>query len=247
MAGSIADWLRELGLDQYTQAFADNDIDHDVLAELTAEDLTGLGVTSIGHRRKLLAAIKALRESQETNELSPAVSPAEGAAASSEVAVVPGAERRLLTIMFCDLVGSTELSTRLDPEDMRDIIAKYHACVADVVRRFEGFVAKYMGDGILAYFGYPHAHEEDAEQAVRAGLATGLAVIGEMIGAGKLKNKRSSAKPPTLPRDFRHSPLRMESTSPRRPAGRSAAYSSCAISVHNRSRVFRARPECGRS
>ena len=99
MAGSIADWLRELGLDQYAQAFADNDIDHDVLAELTAEDLTGLGVTSIGHRRKLLAAIKALRESQETNELSPAVSLAEGAAASSEVADVPGAERRLLTIM----------------------------------------------------------------------------------------------------------------------------------------------------
>jgi hypothetical protein len=121
MAGSIADWLRELGLAQHAQAFADNDIDHDVLAELTAEDLTGLGVTSIGHRRKLLAAIKALRESQETNELSPAVSPPEGAAASSEVADVPGAERRLLTIMFCDLVGSTELSTRLDPEDMRDI------------------------------------------------------------------------------------------------------------------------------
>jgi class 3 adenylate cyclase len=219
MAGSIADWLRELGLDQYAQAFADNDIDHDVLAELTAEDLTGLGVTSIGHRRKLLAAIKALRESQETNELSPAVSPAEGAAASSEVADVPGAERRLLTIMFCDLVGSTELSTRLDPEDMRDIIAKYHACVADVVRRFEGFVAKYMGDGILAYFGYPHAHEEDAEQAVRAGLAivdavanlkstqrlqvrlglaTGLAVVGEMIGAGSAQEQAVVGETPNL-------------------------------------------------
>jgi class 3 adenylate cyclase len=155
MAGSVADWLRELGLDQYAQAFADNDIDPEILGELTAEDLTALGVTSIGHRRKLLAAIKALRENPQPDQPTPAASAAESAA--SETADVPGAERRLLTVMFCDLVGSTELSTRLDPEDMRDVIAKYHACVAEVVRRFGGFVAKYMGDGILAYFGYPHA------------------------------------------------------------------------------------------
>ena len=219
MAGSIADWLRELGLDQYAQAFADNDIDPDILGELTAEDLTALGVTSIGHRRKLLAAIRALQESPKPDEPALPASTAESPAATSETADVPGAERRLLTIMFCDLVGSTELSTRLDPEDMRDIIAKYHACVADVVRRFEGFVAKYMGDGILAYFGYPHAHEEDAEQAVRAGLAivdavanlkstqrlqvrlglaTGLAVVGEMIGAGSAQEQAVVGETPNL-------------------------------------------------
>src|SRR5712692_570465 len=109
MVGSVADWLKELGLAQYAQAFADNDIDRVVLLELTAEDLTGLGITSIGHRRKLLGAIKALQESPKLDEIAPPASPAKGAAAPSETADVPGAERRLLTIMFCDLVGSTEL------------------------------------------------------------------------------------------------------------------------------------------
>lgn len=219
MTGSVADWLKELGLDQYAQAFADNDIDRDVLAELTAEDLTGLGITSIGHRRRLLGAIKALQESPKLDDTAPPASQAKGAAPPSETEDVPEAERRLLTIMFCDLVGSTELSTRLDPEDMRDVITKYHACVAEVVRRFGGFVAKYMGDGLLVYFGYPHAHEEDAEQAVRAalviveavghlksaqrlqvrlGIATGLSVVGDLIGAGAAQEQAVVGETPNL-------------------------------------------------
>src|SRR5262249_44451055 len=135
----------------------------DVLPELTAEDLVGLGVVSIGHRRKLLAAITALRAEapRPVAETAPAATPI----ASSE------AERRQLTVMFCDLVGSTPLSTRFDPEDLREIVGAYHRCVDETVARFAGFVAKYMGDGVLVYFGYPEAHEDDAERAVRAGLA----------------------------------------------------------------------------
>jgi class 3 adenylate cyclase/tetratricopeptide (TPR) repeat protein len=219
MVRSVADWLKELGLAQYAQAFADNDIDRDVLAELTAEDLAGLGITSIGHRRKLLGAIKALQGSPKLDDTAPPASQAKGPALPSETRDVSEAERRLLTIMFCDLVGSTELSTRLDPEDMRDVITKYHACVTEVVRRFDGFIAKYMGDGILAYFGYPHAHEEDAEQAVRSalaiveavghlksaqrlevrlGIATGLAVVGDLIGAGAAQEQAVVGETPNL-------------------------------------------------
>src|SRR5262249_48686409 len=157
---NVAAWLSRLGLEQYEQAFRENDVDVEVLPELTAEDLIGLGVTSIGHRRKLLAAIAALRErhgpTTETTGSAPVPAPKEepsGFASSS-------AERRQLTVMFCDLVGSTELSSRLDPEDLREVISAYHRTVADVVRSFEGFVAKYMGDGILVYFGYPRAHED---------------------------------------------------------------------------------------
>jgi class 3 adenylate cyclase len=154
-------WLRGLGLERYAPAFRDNDIDGEVLPELTADDLIGLGVTSIGHRRKLLAAITALRGEppQRVIEAAPVA-----AATSGE------AERRQLTVMFCDLVGSTPLSARFDPEDLREIIGAYHRCVADTVGRLAGFVAKYMGDGVLIYFGYPEAHEDDAERAVRAGL-----------------------------------------------------------------------------
>src|ERR1700722_10358372 len=157
-------WLRQLGLEQYARAFRENDIDAAILPELTADDLIGLGVASIGHRRKLLAAIAALRDAT-------APPPLTATAAAPEPADVSAAERRLLTIMFCDIVGSTELATRLDPEDLREVIGAYHRRVGDVLARFGGFVAKYMGDGILAYFGYPRAHEEDAEQSVRAGLA----------------------------------------------------------------------------
>ena len=218
MSTSVADWLKGLGLEQYAQAFRDNDIDRDVLPELTADDLIGLGVTSIGHRRKLLAAIKALEKSP-TSEVAPSASSATSSNRSPEPPDIAGAERRLLTIMFCDLVGSTELSTRLDPEDLREIIAKYHGCVAEVLERFGGFVAKYMGDGILAYFGYPHAHEDDAEQAVRAGLtivdavgrldlpqrlqvrlgiATGLVVVGDLIGAGAAQEQAVVGETPNL-------------------------------------------------
>src|SRR5271168_4992260 len=158
----VVPWLRGLGLEQYAPVFAANDIDGEVLPELTADDLIGLGVTSIGHRRKLLAAIAALRSEapQRVTESAPAAAPISG-----------DAERRQLTVMFCDLVGSTSLSARYDPEDLRELIGDYHRAVADTVGRFDGFVAKYMGDGVLIYFGYPQAHEDDAERAVRAGLA----------------------------------------------------------------------------
>jgi class 3 adenylate cyclase len=153
----IAAWLRRLGLEQYEQAFRDNDIDAEVLPELTAEDLIGLGMSSIGHRRKLLAALAALREKPAPASETTA-SPREllGGSTSSS------AERRQLTVMFCDLVGSTELAAGLDPEDLREVIGAYHRAVAEVVAGFDGFVAKYMGDGVLVYFGYPRAHEDDA-------------------------------------------------------------------------------------
>jgi SAM (Sterile alpha motif) domain-containing protein/adenylate/guanylate cyclase family protein len=171
----VGTWLRGLGLGRYEQAFRDGDIDGEILPKLTAEDLTGLGVSSIGHRRKLLDAIAALQSGPAR-----AVLPAPAGAASGATVTVtsdfPQAERRQLTVMFCDLVGSTALASRLDPEDLREVIGAYHRCVADTVGRYDGFVAKYMGDGVLVYFGYPHAHEDDAERAVRAGLELPAAI-----------------------------------------------------------------------
>src|SRR6516162_2841016 len=159
----IGGWLRGLGLERYDQAFRENEIDLRVLPELTADDLKELGVAAIGHRRLLLKAIADLAAGagRAAAEDVPAASPANAPAE---------AERRQLTVMFCDLVGSTPLSARLDPEDLHGIMGVYHRCVADTVGRFGGFVAKYMGDGVLIYFGYPRAHEDDAERAVRAGL-----------------------------------------------------------------------------
>ncbi|HMD62613.1 MAG TPA: AAA family ATPase [Stellaceae bacterium] len=202
----IANWLHGLGLQQYEQAFRDNAIDAAVLPELTAEDLKDLGVRLLGHRRKLLAAIAALRSN---------IGPIPETAATA-----PAAERRQLTVMFCDLVGSTELSSRLDPEDLREVIAAYHRAVAEVVAGFDGFVAKYMGDGVLIYFGYPRAHEDDAERAVRAGLgvidavgrldvksvklkarvgiATGLVVVGDLIGEGSAQEQSVVGETPNL-------------------------------------------------
>jgi len=202
----IAAWLHSLGMQQYEQAFRDNAIDAVVLPELTADDLKDLGVNPVGHRRRLLAAISALQ--------SDALLAPEATAPSA------GAERRQLTVMFCDLVGSTELSARLDPEDLREVIAGYHRAVAGVVRNFDGFVAKYMGDGVLAYFGYPSAHEDDAERAVRAGLgvveaigrlnvksvqlhgrvgiATGLVVVGDLLGEGSAQEQSVVGETPNL-------------------------------------------------
>src|SRR5215469_15939040 len=213
MAIDVTDWLSGLGLEQYAAAFHDNDIGADILSELTTEDLVGLGVASIGHRRKLLSAIAALRGKTEPAQ------PTMALPTTASVPDVAGAERRLLTILFCDVVGSTELATRLDPEDLREVIGAYHRCVAEVVVRYGGFVAKYMGDGILAYFGYPQAHEEDAEQAVRAGLAivanvgrlglsqrlavrigiaTGLVVVGDLLGAGAAQEQSVVGETPNL-------------------------------------------------
>ena len=207
----VAAWLQSLGLERYVSAFRDNDVDAEVLPELTADDLIGLGVTSIGHRRKLLAAIAALRAEAPTPTATPAPRDAPAPA---------DAERRQLTVMFCDLVGSTALSARLDPEDLREVIGAYHRAVAEIVAGFDGFVAKYMGDGVLVYFGYPRAHEDDAERAVRAGLgvidavarlvvksltvharvgiATGLVVVGDLIGKGSAQEQSVVGETPNL-------------------------------------------------
>jgi class 3 adenylate cyclase len=198
----IVVWLRSLGLGKYEAAFRENEIDETVLPSLTEEHLKQLGVTALGHRVKLLDAIAALRN--DASGKTPAV---DAATASSTPSASPQdrAERRQVTVMFSDLVGSTALSARMDPEDLREIISAYQKSVAETVQRFGGFVAKYMGDGVLVYFGYPQAHEDDAERAVRAGLelvgsvsslkthaplqtrvgiATGLVVVGDLIGSG---------------------------------------------------------------
>src|SRR4249920_2548890 len=153
----IAEWLEELGMSEYAQRFAENGIDVSVLRHLTDQDLEKVGVL-LGHRRKMLAELGGT------------------AAAAPERKPQDIAERRQVTVMFSDLVGSTELAARMDPEDLREVISAYQKCAAETVQRFGGFVANYMGDGVLAYFGYPQAHEDDAEQAVRAGLALIAAV-----------------------------------------------------------------------
>src|SRR5262249_16299262 len=135
---NVEDWLRGLGLERYATSFRDNEIDENALPKLTAEDLKDLGVVLGSHRHKLLAAIAAVGEAP----------PHAAAARPPSIA-----ERRQLTVMFCDLVGSTALSARFDPEDLREVIGAYHRAVADTVARFAGFVAKYMGDGVLVYFG----------------------------------------------------------------------------------------------
>src|ERR1700747_1363722 len=207
-------WLRSLGLERYEAAFRENEIDETVLPSLTAEDLKDLGVDIVGHRRKLLDSIAALRTDATAKDASgDAVSSPPGAAPEDR------AERRQVTVMFSDLVGSTALSARMDPEDLREVISAYQKCVAETVGRFGGFVAKYMGDGVLVYFGYPQAHEDDAEQAVRAGLdlvaavtglktntalqtrvgiATGLVVVGDLIGSGASQEQAIVGDTPNL-------------------------------------------------
>ncbi len=204
----IAEWLAKIDLERYAAAFAENDIDVAVLPHLTDADLEKVGV-SLGHRRKMLAAIA---------ELGGAV-PASPHPALTGRKPQDAAERRQVTVMFSDLVGSTALSARMDPEDLREVISTYQKCVAEMVRRFGGFVAKYMGDGVLVYFGYPEAHEDDAESAVRAGLeliaavaglktraplqtrvgiATGLVVVGDLIGSGEAQERGIVGETPNL-------------------------------------------------
>ena len=207
----IADWLQKLGLGQYAHRFVENDIDFRVLPDLTDQDLKDLGVTSLGHRRLLLRAIIESKAAEK--------GPTTAAAELTSPVKADAAERRQVTVMFSDLVGSTALSTRLDPEDLREVISAYQKCVAETVRRFDGFVAKYMGDGVLVYFGYPQAHEDDAERAVRAGLelvasvgalkthaplqtrvglATGLVVVGDLIGSGASQEQAIVGETPNL-------------------------------------------------
>ena len=157
---NLANWLRSLGLERFEAAFRDNDIDEAVLRDLTDDHLRELGLT-LGARLKLLKAIAVLPKELASNV--PASIPVATLTAQS-------AERRHVTVMFSDLVGSTALSTRMDPEDLRKLISAYQRCVTEAVQRFGGFVAKYMGDGVLVYFGYPEAHEDDAERAVKSAL-----------------------------------------------------------------------------
>ena len=167
----IAEWLEKLGMSEYAQCFAENKIDVSVLRHLTDQDLKDIGAP-LGHRRKMLAAIA---------ELAGATPSKPEPTADIEPKAQDTAERRQVTVMFSDLVGSTALSARMDPEDLREIISAYQKCVAETVRRFGGFVAKYMGDGVLIYFGYPQAHEDDAERAVRAGLELWSGLIKSTI------------------------------------------------------------------
>jgi len=205
----IADWLESIGLSEYAQRFTDNGIDLSVIRDLTEQDLKDLGVL-LGHRRKILHAIAELDG---------------GAPAPTETVIEQvsrrEAERRHLTVMICDLVGSTALSARLDPEDMRAVIDAYHAACARITRTYDGFLAEFRGDGILAYFGYPLAHEDDAERTVRAGLdiiaaiarlethaaeplavrigiATGVVVIGDLSREGALREHAVVGETPHL-------------------------------------------------
>jgi class 3 adenylate cyclase len=156
----IADWLEKLGMSEYAQRFAESDIDIDVLGELTDQDFDRLGV-SLGHRRRMLRAIREL----DASPIAAVTERQASAPTAPEPAAKDTAERRQVTVMFSDLVGSTALSARMDPEDLREVISAYQKCVAETVQRFAGFVAKYMGDGVLVYFGYPQAHEDDASSA----------------------------------------------------------------------------------
>ena len=208
---SVASWLANLGLEKYVEAFTASEIDFDTLRHLREEDLKELGLP-IGPRRKVLAAIAALKDT--------AMSPA-GSGSAPTSAPLRSAERRHLTVMFIDLVGSTELSQRFDPEEMRDVFRAYQSAVSAEIARYEGFVAKLMGDGVLAYFGWPRAHEDDAERAVRAslaaavataglttpagdplaariGIATGLVVVGDLVGEGSAQEEAVVGETPNL-------------------------------------------------
>ena len=211
----IAAWLRELGLERYAAAFLDAEITPEALPELTDADLRELGLP-LGPRKVLLKAIRPL-----AGPLAPPVGIKEEAAPRRAPTASSQAERRQLTVMFVDLVGSTALSTRLDPEEMREVIQAYQNAVAGEITRLEGHVAKFMGDGVLAYFGWPVAHEDEPERAVRAGLAataavarltapggeplaaragiaTGLVVVGDLIGEGAAQEEAVVGETPNL-------------------------------------------------
>jgi class 3 adenylate cyclase len=204
----IADWLKQLGMSEYGECFAENRIDASVLPDLTDQHLKDLGI-ALGDRLKILRAIREL-----SNAARPAPEPPAAQPKPQETA-----ERRQVTVMFSDLVGSTALSARMDPEDLREVISAYQRCVGETVQRFGGFVAKFMGDGVLIYFGYPQAHEDDAERAVRAGLdliaavsvlkasvslqtrvgiATGLVVVGDLLGSGEAQERGIVGETPNL-------------------------------------------------
>jgi class 3 adenylate cyclase len=158
----VGAWLRSLGLERYEATFRDNGVDATVLPSLTADGLKEMRVSGVGHRRKLLDAIALLRTSGAGEPQSP-IAPLAATSYAQDAA-----ERRQVTVMFCDSVGSTALAARLDPEDLRDVITAYQKSATEVIRRFDGFVGKFLGDGVLAYFGYPQAHEDGTGRARRA-------------------------------------------------------------------------------
>jgi class 3 adenylate cyclase/tetratricopeptide (TPR) repeat protein len=217
----VADWLRTLGLGQYEAAFRENSVTTDLLLSLTPEDLKDLGITAVGHRRRLLDAIAALRAERAARDDSDRLEQSQASGAASDAhASSSTAERRQLSVMFCDVIGFTALSSRLDPEELSAVIRGYQARVATTVTRFGGFIARYVGDGVLIYFGWPQAHETDAERAVRAalavvevlaqapvrtdrlqvriGIATGLVVVGEPIGTGEARQQTAIGETPNL-------------------------------------------------
>ena len=169
----VADWLRALDLGQYETAFHENSVTAELLPSLTSEDLKDLGISRVGHRRRLLDAIAGAAYRNGTDRRSEPRAEADPSAATDQLQRSPSSvsERRHISVMFCDLAGSTTLSSHLDPEDLSELIRKYQACVAATIARFGGFIARYVGDGVLIYFGWPEAQETDAEQAVRCGLA----------------------------------------------------------------------------
>ena len=213
LAVVIREWLSQLGLGQYESAFVAHGVDLDVLRHLTIQDLDEIGIKAVGHRRKIATAIEALRKSTEPSKLGAAddSSPPESLPHAT-------AERRQLTVVFCDLVGSTSLASSMDPEDFRQILHSFHQIASDCFRSFGGFVDQYLGDGILAYFGYPAAQEDDATRAVgaalaivnaiaqsglptmkvRIGISTGLVILGDISGRGAKGDQNAVGETPNL-------------------------------------------------
>jgi len=215
----LVQWLARIGLEQYAQSMHENDIDFEILQEITDSDLKEIGI-SIGHRRKILAAIKKLNDEEANSH-----QPIEPADSSTHIPVTDNAEHRQITVMFCDLVGSTRLSQQLDSEELREVMLAYQAACKSAIEQHQGFIARYMGDGMLVYFGYPHAHEDDAQLAIRAGLAivesigelnrdniytvtedfavrvgiaTGPVIVGDLIGEGASRESAVVGETPNL-------------------------------------------------
>src|SRR5690349_17754722 len=223
MNDPVAAWLESLGLDRYRELFEQNAITWDVLSELNDGDLASMGIV-LGHRKQLLRAIAQLSPSGEGDTAAAGAIPSEKDTTAS-VSSRDQAERRQLTVMFCDLVGSTALACRLDPEDLQEVLRRFLDACGKAIERFNGYIAKYMGDGLLVYFGYPYAHEHDAERAVHAGLtvlevvkalprdsiphqefeisarigiATGPVIVGELMGQDIAKERSVFGETPNL-------------------------------------------------
>ena len=230
---SIEDWLNGLGLGKYSKVFAENDVDLRALPHLNSNDLQELGV-SLGHRKVMLAAIAELRHDEtgvleRKSERPGSIGDREGEASGVKALGEPGPDLRLLSVLFCDMVESTSLSARLNAEEMHDLISAYQGAVASAVKRYGGHVAKFLGDGVLAYSGWPMAYEDHAERAIRAGraahcrvgslrtplarrfnhevgIASGRVVVGDLAGGGVLdRGQVAAAKLQISPRAFRAS------------------------------------------